>query len=162
MTTQTPSGTATDFVASLIRTYSPNIAALVLSWLIAAHLTIRVGNLSQGFIQSIVTVVLSALWYFMVRALELKWPKLGVLLGVPKAPSYTPLIATVENGVANISSLPAAPSDTSAASQPDIEPPALEPAPPQSLTPDQVEPDPVPAAATQPADAPQTPAAPQG
>ncbi len=70
MTTQTTPQTATDFVASLIRTYVPVLAGLVLSWLATTNLPIHVTGLSQGAVESALAAILGAAWYLIVRALE--------------------------------------------------------------------------------------------
>ncbi|GAA4176619.1 hypothetical protein [Gryllotalpicola koreensis] len=104
-TTQQATQTATDFVASLIRTYVPILAGLILSWLATVHLPIRIEGIPQGVMESALTAVLAGIWYLIVRALETRWPKLGVFLGVPKAPAYTPPTITASLGADGVPTL---------------------------------------------------------
>lgn len=69
---------------SIVRTVVP----LVVGWLVSIGL---VGwlNLSQSAVTMAVTSVVSALYYIVVRVIETKFPKWGILLGVAKQPSYS-------------------------------------------------------------------------
>jgi hypothetical protein len=78
-----------DFVIAQIRTYVPMLAGFLITWLIAANVLdpdTAVGV--QAGLVSFATAVLSGLYYFIVRLLAEKWPQVGILLGVNKAPDY--------------------------------------------------------------------------
>jgi hypothetical protein len=85
---------ATDFVASLIRTYVPGLAGLILGWVATLHLPFHVEGLNQGVVEAAISAAIAGVWYLLVRTLETRWPKLGVFLGVPKPPVYTPPTVT--------------------------------------------------------------------
>jgi len=75
-----------DIVVSAVRTLVPYLVGLIITWLAAAHITVNENGRLQ--LTYIVTFVIAAAYYVLVRSLEKRWPKLGVLLGVPKAPAY--------------------------------------------------------------------------
>ena len=74
-----------NFVISQIRTYVPMVVGVALAWLMQFGL-----DLYEVEAQATVFIVglLSALYYFIVRLLAEKWPSVGILLGVNKAPEY--------------------------------------------------------------------------
>lgn len=76
-------------VISLIRTYVPILVGLLLTWL-ASSLHVVIDPSSQAGLVALCVAVLSAGYYTLVRLLERKWPQVGVLLGVPSKPQYTP------------------------------------------------------------------------
>jgi hypothetical protein len=72
-----------DFVTSLVRTYVPiGIGYLVSLGVLPTTLSDQAAAAA--------TAGIIAAYYLVARALEAKFPKLGWLLGVPKAPSYPP------------------------------------------------------------------------
>ena len=78
-----------DFVIAQIRTYVPMLVGFLVTWLVAANIldpdtsvTFQAGRVSA------LTALLSGLYYFLVRLLAEKWPGVGILLGVNKAPEY--------------------------------------------------------------------------
>lgn len=75
-----------DFIASIIRTYTPWLVGLVVGWL--ASVGIDLPDAARADLGLLVAFVAAAAWYVAVRALEKRWPALGVLLGVPKPPTY--------------------------------------------------------------------------
>lgn len=75
-----------DLITSQIRTYVPLVAGVFLTWLTSLGFEFDAEN--ETLLVSALTAALSALYYFVVRKLEARWPKAGVLLGVGKAPQY--------------------------------------------------------------------------
>lgn len=76
-----------DFLLSLIRTYVPIAVGGVLGYLTAKGINIPEEVQVQASIA--LTGLITALYYGIVRALETRWPKIGVLLGSTKTPEYT-------------------------------------------------------------------------
>lgn len=75
-----------DFLLSLIRTYVPIAVGAVLGYLTAKGINIPDDVQIQASIA--ITGLLQALYYGLIRALEKKWPKIGILLGSTATPSY--------------------------------------------------------------------------
>ncbi len=76
-----------DFVISLIRTWVPAAVAAVVAYVIT--LGVEFDAAAEAQVSAAAVLVVSALYYGVVRALENKWPAFGRLLGVAKAPTYT-------------------------------------------------------------------------
>lgn len=72
--------TAANYVPSLIRTYTPALVGLVLSWL-TVHFAFSVDPAVATALTAILTAVFTSLYYTLVHALEIKYPALSVLLG---------------------------------------------------------------------------------
>ena len=68
-----------DYSTSIVRTYIPLLAGWIVAQLTEAHIDIDAVT---------VTTVVTAVYYAAVRALEMKFPKLGVFLGKAKTPTY--------------------------------------------------------------------------
>jgi hypothetical protein len=84
------------YLISLIRTWAALAAGFVLSlpgvpWLL--DLLGVSSDRATEVVSGLVSLALAALWYAVVRALEHRWPRLGVLLGVPTAPAYPKSVA---------------------------------------------------------------------
>ena len=75
-----------DFVIGLIRTYVPLLVGVMLSWLVSLGVNFD-ASVEAGLIAAL-TGLLSGLYYTIVRLLAEKWPGVGILLGVNKAPVY--------------------------------------------------------------------------
>ena len=75
-----------DFVTSQIRTYTPIIAGALVSWLATKGMELD-AETQAGLIVAL-TGTAQAAYYFIVRLLERRWPKVGVLLGSAKKPEY--------------------------------------------------------------------------
>lgn len=89
MSAPTPIGTAiSDYVASIVRTVVPTFVGAVIAWLISLGITLPAS--AKDLLTSGLGFVAAIIYYLLVRWLESKWPKLGVLLGIPKQPVYTP------------------------------------------------------------------------
>ena len=79
-----------DFVVSLIRTWVPYGVAFVIGYLVSLGVIDEdtskeaANAISGGFV-----LIVGSLYYWIVRVLASRWPSLGILLGVNKAPSYT-------------------------------------------------------------------------
>jgi len=76
----------TDFITSQIRTWVPIAVGAIISWL--ATLGLQIDSNTQAAIVIALTGLIQAAYYTVVRLLEKKFPKLGILLGTPKTPSY--------------------------------------------------------------------------
>lgn len=88
---------------SLIRTYVPVLVGAFIAWLIT--LGVEVDPSTQAGLTTGLTGLVIIVYYTVVRLLEKRWPFLSVLLGSKQIPAaYAP---SGEDGVANISSLPA-------------------------------------------------------
>ena len=74
-----------DFLIAQIRTYVPMAVGAALTWLLNYGLDI---TSVEGEAVRVMTAALSAVYYFLVRWGAEKWPQLGILLGVNKAPEY--------------------------------------------------------------------------
>ena len=74
------------YVTSLIRTYVPLGIGVLVTWL--ASLGIDIDSTASAALVAGIGAVVAAAWYALARLLEKRWPKLGGLLGVPRAPSY--------------------------------------------------------------------------
>jgi len=118
------------YVTSLIRTVVPILVGLVLSFPATTWVMQSLGVTEPQTGQAIaaaLTFALSFLYYAIVRVAEGRWPQLGVLLGVPKAPVYgddgagtpTPSQDVVEDRAAGATAEPA-PADAVAAPQSSI------------------------------------------
>ena len=75
-----------DFLVAFIRTAVPAAVGAVLAWL--ASIGLDLGATAEVPLISALTLSLTLLYYAGARALEGRFPALGVLLGVPKAPVY--------------------------------------------------------------------------
>lgn len=73
----------TDVGAAIIRTVAPYATAWAVAYLAKNGLA-----LNSDEVNGAVVAVGGSLWYSVVRALEVKWPKAGWLLGMPKQPTY--------------------------------------------------------------------------
>lgn len=74
-----------DFVIAQIRTYVPMAVGAFLAWV--AVYGFNLVEIESELV-TVLTFVLSAIYYFLVRWAAEKWPSVGVLLGVNKAPEY--------------------------------------------------------------------------
>ena len=74
-----------NFLIAQIRTYVPMAVGAALTWLLNYGLDI---TSVEGEAVMVMTAALSAIYYFLVRWGAEKWPQLGILLGVNKAPEY--------------------------------------------------------------------------
>lgn len=84
---QTPIGTGiSDYVASVIRTVVPTAVGAIIAWLVS--LGIELPATAKDILSPALAFGAAILYYLLVRWLEKRWPKLGILLGVPKQPVY--------------------------------------------------------------------------
>lgn len=69
---------------SLVRTYAPLVVGVLVAWMA------KVGwNADTGFMLTVITAGASAIYYFVARLVEYKWPAIGRwLLGNTNPPSY--------------------------------------------------------------------------
>lgn len=75
--------TRNDQLVALIRTVVPAVVGLLLAAAAKANIEI-----DGAALNGIVDAVVIGVYYLAVRQLEKRWPKFGVLLGVPKQPTY--------------------------------------------------------------------------
>lgn len=76
-----------DIITSLVRTYVPVIVGSVIAWLAARG--INVDEATSGAAVTALTGAIILAYYTIIRLLERKFPKIGVLLGSAKKPEYT-------------------------------------------------------------------------
>lgn len=76
-----------DFAASLIRTVTPTLVGAGLAAL--GTIGLHVSGAYEPVIDAGATFVLGGAYYTIVRAIEVKYPKIGWLLGVPRKPVYS-------------------------------------------------------------------------
>lgn len=75
--------TRNDQLVALVRTVVPAVVGLLLAAAAKANI-----DIDGAALNGIVDAVVIGLYYLAVRQLERRWPKFGVLLGVPKQPTY--------------------------------------------------------------------------
>lgn len=75
-----------DYLLSLVRTYVPLGVGVLVTWL--ASYGIQIDSTATAALAAGVGAIVSAALYALIRAAERRWPRLGALLGVPKAPTY--------------------------------------------------------------------------
>ena len=75
-----------DFVTSLIRTWVPAGVAAGVTYVVT--LGVEFDPAAETQIAAAAVLVVTAVYYGVVRALENRWPAFGYLLGVAKAPTY--------------------------------------------------------------------------
>jgi hypothetical protein len=77
--------TAANYVPSLIRTYTPALVGMILSFL-AVHFGLHADATATAELTAVLGAVFTAAYYTLARALELKYPSLSKLLGHPAMP----------------------------------------------------------------------------
>ena len=75
-----------NFITSQIRTYVPIAVGAIVAYLLTLGIELD-ADTQAGLIVTL-TGVLQAVYYFIARALERKFPQLSVLLGSSKQPIY--------------------------------------------------------------------------
>lgn len=75
-----------DFLVSQIRTHVPVLVGTLISFLATLGLDLDVET-QAGLIAGLTGVIIS-LYYLIVRLIEKKFPKVGILLGSTKTPNY--------------------------------------------------------------------------
>ncbi len=75
-----------DFVTSLIRTWVPTAVAAAVAYIVT--LGVEFDPAAEAQVSAAAVLVVTAVYYGVVRALENQWPIFGYLLGVAKAPTY--------------------------------------------------------------------------
>jgi len=77
-------------MSSILTAITRTLVPTVIGWIVAgfALVGITVPDDVQGWLSGVIVFLVALIWYIGVRALEAKWPKLGVLLGVPSKPVY--------------------------------------------------------------------------
>ena len=78
-------GGMNDQLVALVRTVVPAVVGLLLAAAAKANIDID-GAALNGVVDALVIGV----YYVAVRQLEQRWPRFGVLLGIPKQPTYQP------------------------------------------------------------------------
>lgn len=77
-----------DTALSYVRTLVPVGVGFLVSWAALAGVEVDPGT--QAMLISLITSVITGLYYVVFRWAEGRWPKLGWLLGYPKVPTYPP------------------------------------------------------------------------
>lgn len=86
-----------DYVLSLIRTFVPVAIGAGLTWAGRRWGIVLPEDLSaQGAMA--VTALVIGVYYAVVRALEMRWPIFGKLLGASKPPAYAPVPVPMRPG----------------------------------------------------------------
>lgn len=75
--------TRNDQLVALVRTVVPAVVGLLLAAAAKANI-----DIDGGALNGIVDAVVIGVYYLVARQLEKRWPKFGVLLGIPKQPTY--------------------------------------------------------------------------
>lgn len=75
-----------NFVTSIIRTYVPIVVGAVVAWLVAHNINIDPDTQAGAIIA--LTGMLQAVYYYVVRLLERRYPQMGWLLGQASKPDY--------------------------------------------------------------------------
>lgn len=78
--------TVADLWPAVVRTVVPFVVGWVASILLLINVTLT--ETQRDSLSGLITVVLGALYYIAVRWLEQRYPKLGVLIGSTKQPTY--------------------------------------------------------------------------
>jgi len=76
-----------DGVVSLIRTYVPLAVGVAVTYL-AQTFGVVLDEDTSAMASSAAVAIVTAVYYAAARALESRWPALGVLLGANRAPTY--------------------------------------------------------------------------
>ena len=76
----------TDFITSLIRTWTPIAVGAVVAWLVARG--IEIPKEAVDGVVAFLAALFSGLYYAIIRALETRFPQLGWLLGQAKQVKY--------------------------------------------------------------------------
>jgi len=76
-----------DFVIGQIRTWVPIGVGVFLAWLVSLGIQLD-ASVEAGLIPAL-TGLLGGLYYLLITTLAKKWPGVGILLGVNKAPEYS-------------------------------------------------------------------------
>lgn len=74
-----------DLAVSLVRTITPLLVGLIVG-VVGSD----VAGITEEALTAAVATVVSAVYYVVVRLVEQKWPKVGVLLGWAQKPTYPP------------------------------------------------------------------------
>jgi hypothetical protein len=88
--------TLADYGTAVIRTVVPGAVGAVAAWG-TAH-GIGIPDSAQEGVTAVLTFGFLSAYYAGVHALELRYPKLGALLGIPKRPVYTGLAPSLPPG----------------------------------------------------------------
>lgn len=92
--------TLPDFLNGAIRTYMPLVVGAVVT--VLSKLGVILDHEAIEGLEEFIGLLAAGIWWTAVRALERKWPRIGVLLGSTKKPIY---VAPQEAEVYNISSM---------------------------------------------------------
>lgn len=76
-----------DKITAWIRTTVPMLIGALLTWLAKTY-EIVLDAETTATVATAATFAVSVAWYTLSRALEARWPRLGVLLGVARPPVY--------------------------------------------------------------------------
>jgi hypothetical protein len=88
--------TVSDYATALIRTGTPALVGAAAGFATAHGINVPAG--ARELATAALAFAFAAAYYAVVHALELKYPKLGALLGIPKRPVYTGLAPSLPRG----------------------------------------------------------------
>lgn len=91
----------TNYVTSLIRTWTPIGVGLAATWL-ATHFNVILTGSTSDAVVAAVTAAAGAGYYATVRALEHRVPQLGWLLGTPAKPDYGQVTAEARHAAQDV------------------------------------------------------------
>jgi len=77
--------TGNDQLVALVRTVVPAVVGLLLAAAAKANI-----DIDGAALNGVVDALVIGAYYVAVRQLEQRWPRFGVLLGIPKQPTYQP------------------------------------------------------------------------
>jgi uncharacterized membrane protein len=75
-----------DIFTSVVRTFVPSLIGAVVAYLTQKGVHVPPEAVAQA--TALITLVVGTGYYIVVRALEKRYPQAGLLLGVPKPPTY--------------------------------------------------------------------------
>lgn len=75
-----------DLVTSIIRTVVPAIVGAVLAGL--SNIGVELDAAAAANLAAFLTALFGGLYYVVIRVIESRWPKAGILLGSTKKPEY--------------------------------------------------------------------------
>lgn len=74
-----------NLLLSIRRTVVPILVGLIMASFIGNY----VSDVQE--LQNVLSSVIAAVYYAVIRVIETKWPKIGILLGAKAQPNYKPL-----------------------------------------------------------------------
>jgi hypothetical protein len=73
-----------DYSASVVRTVTPLLVGLIVG-----VVGTKLAGIDEATLTPVVSIIVAAAYHALVRGLEQKWPRLGMLLGWDSSPAYS-------------------------------------------------------------------------